>query len=204
MKKVIYCFFCCLLGLSTAITSVAQTIYTPDSIELKRRIYKVALVADGSKHKTGYLASFSDSNLYASPSAVPFGSVNIDDQLTSYSYDKLENIELKRKGAVLRGAWHGALVGLAVGVIAGLVSGDDPKVDENTLFGPLLNTFALTAGEKAAGGGILGALGGACVGALLGSFAKKKFMIGRNKEKFHSMSQEILEKLSVHKINSDL
>ena len=56
----------------------------------------------------------------------------------------------------------------------------------------------MTAGEKAVVGGFIGAVTGSLIGALVGSLIKKKFIIGRNKEKFQAMRQNILEKLYMH------
>ena len=56
----------------------------------------------------------------------------------------------------------------------------------------------MTAAQKAVTLGIVGAGTGGLIGALVGSLIKKKFIIGRNKQKFHAMRQNILEKLYVH------
>jgi hypothetical protein len=206
MKKSIILLGFCLLGIGTQISVIAQKMYTDDSIELKKRIYRVSIIPSDSKKSTGYLANLSDSNLYLSPSPLHFSSVNINDGLSAYSYNYLEKLEIKRKGSALRGAWQGALIGLATGVIAGLVSGDDPIAPTyhnpndplGNIFISVYNAFSWTAGEKAVAGGILGAGTGGLIGALVGSIVKKKFIIGRNKQKFNSMRQNILEKLYVH------
>lgn len=205
MKKSIILSGFCLLGMGTQISVIAQKMYTDDSIDLKKRIYKVSIITSDSKKSTGYLANLSDSNLYLSLSPLHFSTVNVNDHLTTYSYKHLEKLEIKRKGSALRGAWQGALIGLAAGVITGLVSGDDPVSTYDNPNDPLgtalniyANAFKMTAGEKALGGGILGAGTGGLIGALVGSLVKKKFIIGRNKQKFHSMRQNILEKWYVH------
>ena len=57
------------------------------------------------------------------------------------------------------------------------------------------NAFAMTAGQKAVAGGLgLGATG-AIVGTIIGSVAKKKFIIGGKKEKFHDLQGELMKKL---------
>lgn len=214
MKKSINLLGFCLLVMSTNLSVMAQKIDTDDSIELKKRIYKVSIITSDSKKSTGYLANLSDSNLYLSPSPLPFSSVKINDRLSYYPYDGIEKIEIKRKAAAGRGAWQGALIGLAAGVIGGLVSGDDPVAptyyptynNPNDPFGTALgiafsnmsNVFRMTAGEKAVTLGIVGAGTGSLIGALVGSLVKKKFIIGRNKQKFHAMRQNILEKVYVH------
>jgi len=192
MKKSIKFLGCCLLGMVTCISVSAQKIYTDDSIALKKRIYKVSIISSDSKKSFGYLASLSDSNLYLSPSPLRFSLVKINDHISSYSYDHLENIEIKRKGAAGRGLWQGALIGMVGGIIIGFASGDDPD-DPNDPSG--IFEFRLSAGEKAVAGGFIGAVTGSLVGALVGSLIKKKFILGRNKEKFQAMRQNILKKL---------
>jgi hypothetical protein len=209
MKKSITILGICLLVMSTHQSMIAQKVYSDDSIALKKRIYKISFTTADSKKSTGYLARLSDSNLYVSASPLNFSSVNKNDHLTSYPYNHLEKIEIKRKGAAGRGAWQGALIGLAIGVIGGLVSGDDPVAptynDPNNplgnaignAFSSVSNAFRMTAGEKALAYGIGGAGTGALMGALIGSLVKKKFIIGRNKLKYNEMRHEILRKLYI-------
>ena len=186
-----------------------QKIDRGDIATFKKRIYKTSITGMDNKKSAGYLANLSDSMLYLSDFPLHFGTVKIDDHLYGYSYNHLKKIEIKRKAAVGRGAWKGALIGFAAGVITGFVSGDDPVApvynNPNDPFGNaignglsiLSNSFRMTAGEKAAAGGIAGAGTGALIGAIVGSLAKKKFIIGGNRQKFHSMSENILEKLYV-------
>lgn len=204
MRKSIYLLGLYLLGISTQITAVAQKVFTGDSIPLKKRIYKVSIITTGQKKNTGYLTNLTDSNLYLSTSPLHFGSGKTSNHLSEYSFNHLEKIEIERKGIVIRSAWQGALIGLIAGVITGLVSGDDPPApvydNPNDPFGSalyVLASFRMTAGEKAAAGGIVGAGTGALIGALVGSLTKKKFIIGGNRQKFHSMRENILEKLYV-------
>ncbi len=198
-----------MIGMTMHITVTAQKVSSDGSISLKKRIYKVSIITSDSKKSTGYLANLSDSNLYLSPSPLHFSLVKQNDYLSSYSYNHLEKIEIKRKAAAGRGAWQGALVGLAVGVIAGFVSGDDPVAPTynnpndplgtaiGNVFSSVSNSFRMTAGQKAVVGGIVGAGTGSLIGALVGILVKKKFIIGRNKEKFQAMKQNLLGKLYV-------
>ncbi len=205
MKKSIKFLGLCMIGMTMHITVTAQKVSSDDSISLKKRIYKISIIISDSKKIKGYLANLSDSNLYLSPSPLRLSLDNSNNYLSSYSYDHLEKIEIKRKAGAGRGAWQGALIGLAAGAIAGFASGDDPVSTYNnpndplgSAFTILANAFSMTAGEKAAAGGIVGAATGALIGALVGTLVKKKFIIGRNKEKFQAMKQNILEKLYVH------
>ena len=53
----------------------------------------------------------------------------------------------------------------------------------------------MTAGEKAAFGGLGLGLTGAVMGTILGTVAKKKFIIGGRKEKFRDLESEIMMRL---------
>jgi hypothetical protein len=206
MKKSIQFFGLCLLGMSVHICAIAQQTDTDDSIVLKKRIYKVSIITADSKRNTGYLASLSDSNLYLSPHPLHFSLLKINDNLAAYPYTHLEKIVIKRKAAAGRGAWQGALFGLAAGAITGFASGDDPVVPTNNsndpfgnVIGGISNSFRMTAGEKAVAGGFVGAVTGSLIGVLVGSLAQRKFLIGRNKQRFHEMRQNIVEKLYMHR-----
>ena len=205
MKKAIKFLGLCMLGMTMHISVTAQKVSSDDTISLKKRIYKISMITSDLKNVNGYLANLSDSNLYLSPSPLLLSLHNSNNHLSSYSYDHLEKIEIKRKAAAGRGAWQGALIGLTVGAIVGLASGSDPVSTYNNPddpFGSLLvglsNAFRMTAGDKAVVGGFVGAATGALIGVLVGTLVKKKFMIGRNKEKFQAMKQNILEKLYTH------
>jgi hypothetical protein len=56
----------------------------------------------------------------------------------------------------------------------------------------------MTAGEKAVLGGFVGAVTATLTGALIATLVKKNFIIGRNKEKFQAMKQNILKRLYTH------
>jgi uncharacterized membrane protein len=55
----------------------------------------------------------------------------------------------------------------------------------------------MTAGEKAITGGIGLGVTGAIVGTIIGAVAKKKFIIGGKKEKFHDLQGDIMKKLVI-------
>jgi hypothetical protein len=113
---------------------------------------------------------------------------------------------MKRKHSTLRGALIGFGVGAAAGIIIGLASGNDPVMTYNP--GPygdplgleaisvaMNNSFAMTAGQKAVVGGIGLGVTGAIVGTIIGTVAKKKFVIGGKKEKFHDLQGDLMMKL---------
>jgi len=119
--------------------------------------------------------------------------------------ENIRSFSLRRKNSALRGALIGFGIGAVAGIVIGLASGDDPVMEYpdpatdplglGTFGTALNNAFAMTAEEKAIGGGIgLGATG-AIIGTIIGAVAKKKFIIGGKKEKFRDLQSEIMMKL---------
>ena len=117
------------------------------------------------------------------------------------SAENIRTFTLKRRNSVLRGALIGLGIGAVTGVIIGFASGNDPIMsydNPNDPFGigaSLNNMFAMTAGQKAVAGGLFLGTTGAVVGAIIGAVAKKKFIIGGRKQKFHDLQGEIMMKL---------
>jgi uncharacterized protein YcfJ len=118
--------------------------------------------------------------------------------------EQISSLKLKRKKSGLRGMLIGAASGALAGVIIGFASGDDkletysnssdPFVDVlGNAFVAINNAFAMTAGEKAAAGGLGGAVSGGLIGALIGNLVHKKFPINGSKEKFTSMRENVLD-----------
>ncbi len=115
--------------------------------------------------------------------------------------ENIRSFTLKRKNVVLKSALIGFGAGALTGIIVGYASGDDPVIqyagnDVFSAFGASLNNaFAMTAGQKAAAAGIGLGLSGAIIGTIIGVLAKKKFIIGGKKERFHDLQSEIMMKL---------
>jgi hypothetical protein len=116
----------------------------------------------------------------------------------------IEDIRLasfRKKNSALRGALIGLGIGGLTGIVMGLVSGDDPvytgPVDDpiTALVVSFSNSFAMTAGEKAAFGGL--ALGGtgAIIGTIVGAVAKKRFIIGGRKKYHRDLQEELMNRL---------
>ncbi len=117
----------------------------------------------------------------------------------------IDYLSFRRRNSIGRGAWIGALIGLGAGVITGLASGSDkkyPYVNDGTLGGAISdaftivgNAFAMTAGEKAVVGGLLGATAGSAVGIIIGAVAKKKFIIKGSSEHYREQREKLLKYL---------
>jgi hypothetical protein len=188
MKKILLAAACFL----AIVVSKAQANSVPEE---KQKLMIASITTMDGQRINGLLAGVSDSGLvlnnYKRPLTVP--------------PENIKSFTLKRKHSVLKGALIGFGVGAAVGVIVGLASGNDPVVaypnpaDDplgiGTFAAGLNNAFAMTAGEKAGLGGLGLGTTGAIVGTIIGTVAKKKFVIGGRKEKFHDLQADVMMKL---------
>lgn len=114
---------------------------------------------------------------------------------TRFLNEQIEILSLKKKNAGLTGALIGLGIGAATGAIIGFASGDDPVLPYDgslgDIFSGINNAFAFTAGEKAAVGALGLGLTGTLAGFIIGTVAKKKFIIGGSKEKMQEKHQLI-------------
>jgi hypothetical protein len=161
----------------------------------KQKVFNATVTTMDSKTLKGSLFTVNDTQLI----------LRTNDQQMVVPAENLKSFTVKRKHSALRGALIGFGVGAAAGIIIGLASGSDPVMaypnpnEDPLLIGSMVvamnNAFAMTAGQKAVAGGLgLGATG-AIVGTIIGSVAKKKFIIGGKKEKFHDLQGELMKKL---------
>ncbi|MEJ7681209.1 MAG: hypothetical protein WKG06_25860 [Segetibacter sp.] len=112
-----------------------------------------------------YLAGFSDSALFTSPSPLIYdpGFIN-NNTYDKISYNVLNAVTIKRKGRVGRGILIGGLTGAGVGGLIGFASGNDPTQG-------CIDCF--TAVEKAAALGVIFGVAGTAIGALAGALKQK-------------------------------
>jgi uncharacterized membrane protein len=80
---------------------------------------------------------------------------------------------------------EGLLIGGVIGALIGFAGGDDSKE----------TFFAMTAGEKALGAGLLGGTAGAITGLIIGLAAHKTFIIRGKKENYERMRKKMMQKL---------
>ena len=104
------------------------------------------------------------------------------DTVASLRGEDIKVLKFRRKGAIGRGAWIGAVSGAAVGVIIGFVDGDDEPEG--------WWDFTLSAEQKAFGAGIGLAIPGTFVGMIIGSLPKR-FVIKGDRETYLSQLPEI-------------
>jgi len=92
----------------------------------------------------------------------------------------IQEIKIKRKGAIGRGALAGGLTGFGLGLIIGLASGDD-KCDPNSWC-----IMPMTAEEKGLAAGTALGISGAVLGIIIGSVSRaEKIAINGDQKVFH-------------------
>jgi hypothetical protein len=114
-----------------------------------------------------------------------------------YAIENIKEITLKRQNAVARNVLIGTGVGLVVGAIIGFASGDDKEEPYTGGWGDfgaaINNALAMSAGEKALIGGLVGSASGAIVGIIIGASSKKVFPIGGKKENFEAARPTLIQ-----------
>ena len=163
----------------------AQLATAQDNPITRKLIFKISVSDSGLNMRKGYLSNITDTTIKLSHWPVRFGvNPTIQEPLKEVGYSQIKEMTLKRNHGAGRGAWKGAVIGFLTGVAAGFIEGDDPEE----------SWFALSAFDKAIIYGGLGATAGTGIGALVGAFAKKKFIIGGRKENFDAMKANVLNK----------
>lgn len=111
---------------------------------------------------------------------------------TSYAVTipEINSLHLLKKNTVGKSALIGMGAGMLTGIVVGLISGDDPTYEyQGNNLGELLvvemnNMWALSAGEKATVGALLGGMAGAGIGALVGSGSGLTIEIGGDRQAY--------------------
>jgi len=136
----------------------------------KNKVHKVWVSkVDNSKIIKGLLYEVNDESLKI-----------IDNHSVEISIDasNIRLIKIRRKGKIGNGVLIGTSAGFATGLIIGVVSGDSPDQTIGSIFGAEIIVEGATAGEKALGMGILMAVGGSGVGAIIASKKETIFING--------------------------
>jgi len=170
-------------------------------LSFSQKIYKVSIAQTSAEIATGYLVAIKDTVLSLMPGAasIRFNAIAKKD-LVNIHYSNIEEVAIQRNGSPVRGMLQGALIGFATGAITGLIMGDDPPCipRQQDFFGlgnAICEAFRTTAGQKAVEKGSFGAAGGAVIGGIIGIVARKRFIIGGNKEKFQKMQMSVMDRM---------
>ena len=199
MRKLFIAFF--------VFFSLAAISQSDLAIQKKPKQFIAVIYTMSNNYDKGLLKNFGDSTITVrSLPAIQtkFSKKENKRPLNTYAAENIETIFIKNKNAKTKNTLIGAGIGLLAGVVIGLASGDDPVYEypnpENDILGfgtlavGLNNAFALTAGQKALILGTGGMGTGALVGAIIGSLARKKFIINGKREKFEAMKLSVLER----------
>ena len=188
MKKYLYQIDICIIIICIFVCTSYHG-YSQDSTgPIRSKTFKAVVLTN--KVNTGYLYQIADTSILLSDSPLKYGR-SFQNGLTTIPFDKLESVKIHRKSAIGRGILIGSISGLLAGVITGLILGDDPVIPQEQDFLGLGNAFRNTAGQKAAGLGLLGAGCGAVTGLIVGLSAKKTFIIKGKKKNFDAMKVKV-------------
>jgi hypothetical protein len=166
-----------------------------DSTRLKKISFRISVTDFDNQKTKGWLSKINDSSVQISSLPKHFGDTRITNAtLKEIGYSQVSAIKLKRNNGAGRGAIIGAVCGFIIGAAAGFIAGDDPHVPASQDYFGIGEAFRMTATEKAIILGISGAAVMSGAGALIGTFAKKTFIIGGKKEKFDEMRINVLDK----------
>jgi len=127
----------------------------------KLKVYTANISTLQGERIKGVLDEVRDSSLF----------VLTANQRTKIPASAIQDIKIKRKGAVGRGALLGGLTGFGLGAILGLADGD-----EECPPGPWTCTSTLSAEGKALGMGIVFGVGGAVTGLIVGSLSRRQLV----------------------------
>lgn len=134
-----------------------------DTTTSNTKRYKIWLTLNNEPLKSkGILYQSKESSILIAP-FVNNRQLLSEKYLVEFQIKNIETIKLRKNKKIGNGILIGAITGLAVGGLIGLISGDDPPEQ----------WFAYTAGEKAIIIGTTFAIGGAGIGAALGSIKIK-------------------------------
>ena len=183
---------------------------TDSTSSVKKSTPSIATIKtlDGKTVK-GWFYKMNDENIYLLPvkrnkkyfRSSEFLSPDLSEGGFNIQVSQINTIALQKKNAGLKGALLGLGAGVITGAIIGFAEGDDPITPYTGTWGDVFiglgNAFAMTAGEKAAAGALgLGVMGG-ITGFILGKVAKKKFIIGGQKDTYHDMQGDLMKRLII-------
>jgi hypothetical protein len=168
-------------------TLIVQIVSGQDTLHFKRVPYKITINTVGHEHLQGYLQSVGDSTVYIAPIPLPFnGYGNNNVSTRAFKYEQISQVSLRRAGSTGRGILIGIISGAATGAAVGLISGDDRRKGAGWCI------MCFSAGEKAAGLGVLFGFTGGLIGGIVGGAAHKTFVVKSKKEKFDEFKWSLI------------
>lgn len=155
-----------------------------DSLKSREIIYKVH-VKDYKGHiSVGYMASLNDSVLFLSDSPLRFSLKNANNPyLYKFDYSLIQQIQIKRKGNLVKGAALGALAGLiSAGIGYAVYEIYVPKITDQQSINYTKAGFITF--------GVSGVVIGGAIGAGLGLLLHKTYNIRGKKENMKRMKMD--------------
>jgi hypothetical protein len=200
-----------LLSFITFFFAISVFSQTDSTASEKKVVPSIATVKtlDGKTVK-GWFYKMNDENIYLLPvkknkkyfRSSDFLSPDVNAGSFNIQVSQINTIALQKKNA----GWKGILIGLGAGVVTGallgFISGDNPiqECGPNDFFclgAAINNAFAMTAGEKALAGALGLGLAGSLTGFILSKVAKKKFIIGGQKDTYRNLQGELMTRLII-------
>ena len=175
------------ISLSTALVLLAMVTVAQEGRAPKGMKIKLSIRDSIQRIERGYLAAMADSGIVMLKTPVVFDHALASSTSNVIPYQNISEVTFKRKGSVGRGILIGTISGIVLGGITGYITYKKPDCKDALIcwdFGP---------GTDAAAGASLGAVTGAIIGGIIGAVAKKTFIIGGKKEKFHHMKTSVMD-----------
>jgi hypothetical protein len=164
------------LSLITCLALAMTNSYSQEGRLPRGKTLNIVMVDSIQSRSSGYLAAIGDSGIICLRSPVSFNQRFLNENHNIVPYWNLSKVFIQKKGSVVRGMWIGGLSGMAVFGLAAAVSSARSEIGVDV---PVVLS--------------VGALYGTIVGGFIGVLSRKKFIIGRNKEKFDEMKKTILD-----------
>lgn len=160
-----------------------QASFAQDSLQLKNVSYKATITFTDKRLVQHYLVDITDTSLLTARLATKFRRESSFVNSTQVPYMQIDNVIIKRKGNAGRGAVIGLFSGAALGGIIGAIT----YKDCNDCF------LDFGIGFDIGVGAFLGSVGGTLTGIIIGSLAKKRFIINGQRDKFQEMKLSVLD-----------
>ncbi len=183
-----------ILLLLLVLTEFAKFANAQDSILTREVIFKATLKDTANNVTNGYLYLISDSSVSLTMEirSLRFSNKGLTEGKV-FPFINIKKLRLQRKGS----AGSGALIGSIIGGLGFGIAEAAAASNYSSTGWDVISPGAAFAGGLLVGGGV-GALIGACVGAL----SHKTFMIQGKKERFDEMRKKMITRLAKNNNNN--
>ena len=185
-----------ILLLLLVLTEFAKFANAQDSILTREVIFKATLKDTANNVTNGYLYLISDSSVSLTMEirSLRFSNKGLTEGKV-FPFTNIKKLRLQRKGS----AGSGALIG---SIIGGLGFGIAEAAAASSYSSNGSNIVNISPGEAFAGGLLVGGGVGALIGACVGALSHKTFMIHGKKERFDEMRKKMITRLAKNNNNN--